>query len=92
MRNVQFSLFWRATGLKNLTESCDPDKRMRSKHSAQGKTLKKGKKNSFSPESVIFVKPVARRKSGNYTLRMIMKVAYKGFACSRDSIIYNNRG
>ena len=37
---------------------------------------KKEKKKTFNPESVIFVRPVARQTSGIYTLRMIMKVAY----------------
>ena len=37
---------------------------------------KKEKKKTFNPESVIFGRPVARQTSGNYTLRMIMKVAY----------------
>ena len=40
------------------------------------KTLKK-EKNTFIPESVIFVRPVASQKSGNYRQRMIVKVAYR---------------
>ena len=38
------------------------------------KTLKKFK-NNFNPETLIFVKPVARQNSGIYTLRIIKKVA-----------------
>ena len=39
------------------------------------KVLKK-EKNIFILGSVIFVRPVARQKSGNYKLRIIVKVAY----------------
>ena len=39
------------------------------------KVLKK-EKNILILESMIFVRPVARQKSGNYKLRMIVKVAY----------------
>ena len=34
MRSVYFPLFWRATGLTNLMESCDPDKLMGNKQYA----------------------------------------------------------
>ena len=42
MRSADFPMFWRATGLKNLTDSCDPDNtmEMNTAHDYK-KTLKK---------------------------------------------------
>ena len=34
-RSADFPMFWRATGLKNLTDSCDPDNTMGNEHSAR---------------------------------------------------------
>ena len=40
------------------------------------KKILKKEKNTFILERVIFVRPVARQKSRNCTLRMIVKVVY----------------
>ena len=55
--------------LKTLTKQWEIDTAHNDK-----KVLKK--KKTFILESVIFVRPVARQKSEDYKLRMILKVAY----------------
>ena len=35
MRSADFPMFWLATGLKNLTDSCDPNNTMGNEHSVR---------------------------------------------------------
>ena len=76
MRSVQFPLFWWATGLINITLS-------RIKVFVSFFEIFLSSSAWFISYCFVrvtrfvrFLRPVARQNSGNYTLRMILKVAY----------------
>ena len=73
MRSVQFPLFWRATGLKNITLS-----RIKVFFSfLLSCALFISHCFVRVTRFVRFLRPVTRQNSGNYTLRMILKVAFR---------------
>ena len=62
MHSVCFPLFWWATRLAGLTESCGPDKTMGNKQCAQLEKIPKEK--VLSLWKLIFVRPIATKTSG----------------------------
>ena len=66
MRNVYIPLFWRVTGLKNLTNLVTLTKQWEINNAHDDKKIFKKEKNTFILKSVISVRPVAPPKEQEF--------------------------